>query len=211
MGGARLADVFDALVTTPKAFEVAQTRVDNVALRWTSFKLVAFDEVHHVLKDHPYKKLAASLRRSGATPRELGGSWAVELWHLHSGAHHRRSRNGGSYICRAQPSGQQFQAPVPRCVSGAKLRTLCEAESAHGTTRALLRSPRLLSVVRVMGAAAAAATTYLQCLVFQQLRLPRAWIAALMIREPELQLLVQRQLQPKHSGTLLCIPDFILN
>ncbi len=71
MGGKPLAEAFDVLVTTPKAFEVAQSR--NVAsLQWTAFRLVAFDEVHHVLKDHPYRKLAAALRRCGAKPRVLG-------------------------------------------------------------------------------------------------------------------------------------------
>lgn len=29
-------------------------------------------QVHHVLKDHPYRKLAAALKRSGAAPRVLG-------------------------------------------------------------------------------------------------------------------------------------------
>jgi ERCC4-related helicase len=74
MGGAKLDCNFDVLVTTPKAFEVAQARGGDTAasLRWSSFRLVAFDEVHHVLKDHPYRKLATALRRSGAIPRVLG-------------------------------------------------------------------------------------------------------------------------------------------
>jgi ERCC4-related helicase len=71
MGGKPLDDDFDVLVTTPKAFEVAQAR-GIAALRWTAFRLVAFDEVHHVLKDHPYRKLAAALRRCEAAPRVLG-------------------------------------------------------------------------------------------------------------------------------------------
>jgi ERCC4-related helicase len=35
-------------------------------------KLVVFDEVHHVLKQHPYRALAAALLDSGARPRVLG-------------------------------------------------------------------------------------------------------------------------------------------
>lgn len=84
MGGARLADAFDVLVTTPAAFHLAQSAAAAAAaaahdsgthpprLAWATFSVVVFDEVHHVLKDHPYRKLAASLRRSGAAPRVLG-------------------------------------------------------------------------------------------------------------------------------------------
>lgn len=71
MGGMNLERDFDVLVTTPKAFEVAQARGDK-AIQWPAVQLVVYDEVHHVLKDHPYRKLAASLRRSGETPRVLG-------------------------------------------------------------------------------------------------------------------------------------------
>jgi endoribonuclease Dicer len=71
MGGKALEAGWDVLVTTPKAFEVAQAR-GTPALRWEAFAVVAFDEVHHVLKEHPFRKLAAGLRRSEATPRVLG-------------------------------------------------------------------------------------------------------------------------------------------
>jgi len=70
-GGASLAPAFEVLVSTPSAFEAAMPR-NSSRLSWASFGLVVFDEVHHVLKDHPYRKLAKGLRRSGANPRVLG-------------------------------------------------------------------------------------------------------------------------------------------
>lgn len=44
------------LVSTPKAFRHLQQRHSTFA--WTEFGLVVFDEVHHVLKDHPYRHIA---------------------------------------------------------------------------------------------------------------------------------------------------------
>jgi len=61
-GGASEPSEFDILVTTPKAFQMAQARGIK-CLQWASIRLVVFDEVHHVLKDHPYRKLALDLRR----------------------------------------------------------------------------------------------------------------------------------------------------
>ena len=54
---------FAVLVTTPKAFEMAQARGEP-SLAWKEFGTVVFDEVHHVLKDHPYRNLALKLKRS---------------------------------------------------------------------------------------------------------------------------------------------------
>ncbi|CAM9357549.1 unnamed protein product [Scytosiphon promiscuus] len=68
-GGVRLPPSFDVLVSTPKAFQVAQRSSDGLtSLRWGAFRVVVFDEVHHVLKDHPYRKLALSLHRSSIQP-----------------------------------------------------------------------------------------------------------------------------------------------
>eukprot|EP00171_Calliarthron_tuberculosum_P007145 IDg7145t1 len=66
-GGLDLPSRFDVLVTTPKAFEVRQQRdmcgnSDAARLDWAVWDLLVFDEVHHVLKDHPYRRLALSLR-----------------------------------------------------------------------------------------------------------------------------------------------------
>lgn len=73
MGGMVLPSGFDVLVSTPKAFETAQAR-GHAHLTWDSFKLVIFDEVHHVLKDHPYRKLAMQLKvlDSSKVPQILG-------------------------------------------------------------------------------------------------------------------------------------------
>ena len=46
---------FSVLVTTPKAFQTAQGRGIST-LAWDKFNVVVFDEVHHTLKDHPYRK-----------------------------------------------------------------------------------------------------------------------------------------------------------
>ena len=70
-GELTLPSNFDVLVTTPKAFETAQAkqRVAKIqstskgSLAWESFSLVVFDEVHHMLKDHPYRKLTKSLSK----------------------------------------------------------------------------------------------------------------------------------------------------
>ena len=52
-GSAAPHDRFSVLVSTPKAFQSAQAQHPHLA--WTSFDLVIFDEVHHVLKEHPYR------------------------------------------------------------------------------------------------------------------------------------------------------------
>ncbi|CAM9872902.1 unnamed protein product [Ectocarpus sp. 4 AP-2014] len=67
-GGAGLPpSTFKILVSTPQAFRTAQQNGIG-HLQWSAFRVVIFDEVHHVLKDHPYRKLALSLRRSSLTP-----------------------------------------------------------------------------------------------------------------------------------------------
>lgn len=71
MGGAQIPDSFDALVSTPKAF-LSQQNQGTLGFDWASFGTVVFDEVHHVLKEHPYRKLALDLLKSNATPRVIG-------------------------------------------------------------------------------------------------------------------------------------------
>ena len=62
---------FSVLVTTPKAFYTAQCRGEKL-FSWDCFGVVVFDEVHHVIKHHPYRNLAFSLRESGCKPRIVG-------------------------------------------------------------------------------------------------------------------------------------------
>ena len=64
---AQLPAAFDVLVTTPAAFAISQKKQGEThslpggSLQWGSFRLLVIDEVHHVLKDHPYRKLALDL------------------------------------------------------------------------------------------------------------------------------------------------------
>ena len=62
---------FSVLVTTPKAFHTAQSRGEKT-FSWDRFSVVVFDEVHHVIKNHPYRALALGLRESGCKPRIVG-------------------------------------------------------------------------------------------------------------------------------------------
>lgn len=50
-----------SLVSTPQAFLSLQRRRSG-QFGWEKFRLVVFDEVHHVLKDHPYRVIALSLK-----------------------------------------------------------------------------------------------------------------------------------------------------
>lgn len=52
---------FDVLVSTPQAFVSLQSK-DNRFL-WIMFRICVFDEVHHVLKHHPYRVIALSLKQ----------------------------------------------------------------------------------------------------------------------------------------------------
>ena len=70
-GDSNLPKSFDILVTTPKAFEVAQLRGIE-SLSWIHVKSIVFDEVHHAIKDHPYRNLALKLKQSNASPRVVG-------------------------------------------------------------------------------------------------------------------------------------------
>lgn len=48
------------LVSTPKAFLLLQQR--KPVFSWETFGFVVFDEVHHVLKDHPYRHIALRIK-----------------------------------------------------------------------------------------------------------------------------------------------------
>jgi len=56
-----ITDGSACLVSTPQAFLKLQDRRKNT-MGWTSWGLVVFDEVHHVLKEHPYRRIALRLK-----------------------------------------------------------------------------------------------------------------------------------------------------
>lgn len=66
---------FRVLVATPAAFLAAQ-KAGDPTLRWGCFTSIVFDEVHHVVKNHPYRKVALALREkatsSDSSPRIIG-------------------------------------------------------------------------------------------------------------------------------------------
>lgn len=49
------------LVSTPKAFLHLQSRKEDT-FGWQAFGLVCFDEVHHVLKEHPFRQIALNIQ-----------------------------------------------------------------------------------------------------------------------------------------------------
>merc|ERR1719319_50885 len=71
MGGATPPLNYDVIVSTPEAFRRLQAR-SGATYAWPSFCVCIFDEVHHVLKDHPYRKLALGIKRcEGQTSGKL--------------------------------------------------------------------------------------------------------------------------------------------
>ena len=70
-GGTPLPAAFDVLVATPAAFASAQAARGSAHIQWRALRAVVFDEAHHVLKAHPYRRLALALRASRAAPRVL--------------------------------------------------------------------------------------------------------------------------------------------
>jgi ERCC4-related helicase len=60
------ADDFDILVSTPMAFLTRMQRGSDT-FSWPTFCVCVFDEVHHVLKEHPYRRLALDIKSNVAT------------------------------------------------------------------------------------------------------------------------------------------------
>jgi ERCC4-related helicase len=70
MGGAAVPSAFKVLVSTPAAF--ISLNASNSNFCYESFGLIIFDEVHHVVKKHPYRKIARSLACISPVPLILG-------------------------------------------------------------------------------------------------------------------------------------------
>lgn len=71
LAGKQPPPTFDVLVSTPATFIGAQNANPSF-LSWSAFRVVVFDEVHHVIKKHPYRSLALALTASPHKPRVLG-------------------------------------------------------------------------------------------------------------------------------------------
>jgi hypothetical protein len=71
MGSASVPSLlFDVLVSTPAAF--ISLNASNPNFRYEAFGYFVFDEVHHVIKKHPYRKIARSLACVSPPPLILG-------------------------------------------------------------------------------------------------------------------------------------------
>lgn len=71
MGGAAVPAAFQVLVSTPAAF-ISLNASSNPKFRYETFGCIIFDEVHHVMKKHPYRKIARSLSCIHPSPLILG-------------------------------------------------------------------------------------------------------------------------------------------
>lgn len=74
MGGVNLSSIsstqWHVIVSTPAAFLVLTSSDEN--FRYSRFGCVIFDEVHHVIKKHPYRKIARGLSTIKSGPKVLG-------------------------------------------------------------------------------------------------------------------------------------------
>eukprot|EP01113_Clastostelium_recurvatum_P034727 TRINITY_DN4747_c0_g2_i1.p1 TRINITY_DN4747_c0_g2~~TRINITY_DN4747_c0_g2_i1.p1 ORF type:complete len:278 (-),score=86.50 TRINITY_DN4747_c0_g2_i1:44-877(-) len=60
---------YDALVSTPEALRL---KMAETGFSLSAFSFVVFDEVHHVMKKHPYAKVARLLQVTSPSPSVLG-------------------------------------------------------------------------------------------------------------------------------------------
>jgi len=73
---------FTILVSTPEAFRRLQPNLTK--LSWKNLSIIVFDEVHHVLKSHPYREIALKLISNKLSLRQVVGlsaslTYAVEI------------------------------------------------------------------------------------------------------------------------------------
>lgn len=70
MGSSSVPLDFDVVVSTPSAFLVLTD--NDYRFRFENFQLIIFDEVHHVIKRHPYRTIARRLSSILHPPKILG-------------------------------------------------------------------------------------------------------------------------------------------
>lgn len=117
---------FDALVSTPAAFIALAAHDTRLALQ--TFSLLIFDEVHHVIKKHPYRKVARLLQ-----VRLSCCGHCAELWTLGS-CNSQVPKQHGEASAGTSPGGEAAH-PRPVCVSYLRCRTRCARPrtAAHTT------------------------------------------------------------------------------
>eukprot|EP00934_Nitzschia_sp_Nitz4_P003036 Nitzschia sp. Nitz4//scaffold159_size51929//3928//5796//NITZ4_006871-RA/size51929-processed-gene-0.49-mRNA-1//-1//CDS//3329537550//3026//frame0 len=89
------------LVSTPQAFLILQTQEPS-SFGWHRIGIIIFDEVHHLLKDHPYRHISLSLTHSDVleknsnNPIQILGLSASLTYDIHENA----IKNTLNRICR---------------------------------------------------------------------------------------------------------------
>lgn len=91
MGGRATPEAYDVLVSTPAAFLILSD--SNAKFRLNVFSLVVFDEVHHVLKRHPYRSIARRLSGLPEHSIQLLGLTATLSYAIHSASIERNIRS----------------------------------------------------------------------------------------------------------------------
>ncbi|CAN0403574.1 unnamed protein product, partial [Ectocarpus sp. 12 AP-2014] len=124
---------FDVLVATPDAFGAAQGK-EPTRLAWACFQVVVFDEVHHMLKKHPYRKLAQSLRswKSQSPPSALGTQRVLGL----TASYSYEFGNAGAKVCLHELSRELCITNI-ETASGQEL----EAGGCHAVNAEVLLPP----------------------------------------------------------------------
>ena len=138
---------FDILVSTPKAFQTIQA-TGHKNLSWSSLGIVVFDEVHHVIKDHPYRQIAHSLQKIGSSDRPmiLGLSasltYAVESSKVKSSLEKLCQDLGVQVIESASPEEMESQGYHAR--KGAVEVSLVEGVTPMGVVEEPASKPHLM-------------------------------------------------------------------
>lgn len=153
-GNAAPCTAFRCLVSTPAAFASLQSRSAG-SLAWTTFASVVFDEAHHVLKNHPYRKLALALRRDD--PDETVRVFGLTASYTYA-VSEEKSRASLQRMCdemrfrkleRAEPgeleaSGYHARVAAPEVAPEVAMGGAAEGERPEGVVAPEARKPHLL-------------------------------------------------------------------